>query len=226
MKTYFHIGQHKTGTTSIQHYLKKFRSELMSKGWFVPDSIAGFNHPSHFILNVYALDADRYSHMKRQLLAKHGNEFFNDLEHKLKESIVSNYEEARRHSCHSLIWSNEGLYLLKSREEYAKLLNLVRHESEENICVCCFREVNEYRKSYLQELKKTGEELSSDPRSYTYTEEDSFLFDYPLKQALLTSCFDRCQFFNYVAEDNVKAFLQVLDIAPIGNTNLRLNVTN
>jgi hypothetical protein len=44
---YIHVGPHKTGTTSIQWFLKENRAELLRHGYFVPESgtIHGGHHP-------------------------------------------------------------------------------------------------------------------------------------------------------------------------------------
>src|SRR5215475_4133073 len=44
---YVHIGPHKTGSTSIQWFLKENRAELLKHGYFVPESknISGGHHP-------------------------------------------------------------------------------------------------------------------------------------------------------------------------------------
>jgi hypothetical protein len=44
---YIHIGPHKTGTTSIQWFLKENRAALLKHGYFVPESgnIHGGHHP-------------------------------------------------------------------------------------------------------------------------------------------------------------------------------------
>ena len=44
---YIHVGPHKTGTTSIQWYLKQNRAEFLKFGYFVPESgtIHGAHHP-------------------------------------------------------------------------------------------------------------------------------------------------------------------------------------
>jgi len=42
---YIHIGPHKTGTSSIQWFLKQNRAELLKYGYFVPES--GTNHGAH-----------------------------------------------------------------------------------------------------------------------------------------------------------------------------------
>lgn len=44
---YIHIGPHKTGTTSIQWFLKENRAALLKRGYFVPESgnVHGGHHP-------------------------------------------------------------------------------------------------------------------------------------------------------------------------------------
>jgi hypothetical protein len=44
---YIHVGPHKTGTTSIQWFLKENRAELLRQGYFVPESenMHGAHHP-------------------------------------------------------------------------------------------------------------------------------------------------------------------------------------
>src|SRR5947209_11160079 len=45
---YIHIGPHKTGTSSIQWFLKENRAELLKYGYFVPESEA--KHGAHHAL--------------------------------------------------------------------------------------------------------------------------------------------------------------------------------
>ena len=45
---YIHIGPHKTGTSSIQWFLKENRAGLLKYGYFVPES--GANHGAHHVL--------------------------------------------------------------------------------------------------------------------------------------------------------------------------------
>ena len=94
MKTIIHIGQHKTGTTSIQKFLQDNRTALAKKGLYVPSSIAGYNNPSHFILNVYALEKDRYSSMKENLIENKGQQYLSKLEIELKKDIENIYKDA------------------------------------------------------------------------------------------------------------------------------------
>ena len=45
---YIHIGPHKTGSTSIQWFLKENQAELLNHGYFVPKSEA--KHGAHHAL--------------------------------------------------------------------------------------------------------------------------------------------------------------------------------
>ena len=44
---YIHVGPHKTGTTSIQWFLRENRAEFLKRGYFVPESgnVSGGHHP-------------------------------------------------------------------------------------------------------------------------------------------------------------------------------------
>jgi hypothetical protein len=94
MKTLIHIGQHKTGTTSIQSYLQDNRGDLARHGLYVPLKIAGYGNPSHFILNVYALAEDRYSSKKEEIIREKGAGYLSEVEIELKKDIKNIYNEA------------------------------------------------------------------------------------------------------------------------------------
>lgn len=146
-----HIGQHKTATTSIQHYLKSNREALLKRGLYVANSIVGYDAPSHFILNIYALKENRLSAMKERFLESAGNEALQRLYESLPAEIAVHYAEAKAAGCTDIIWSNEGLYLLNSAEEYQKLKSLFEPHSNELVCLCCFRELESYKNSYRKQ---------------------------------------------------------------------------
>lgn len=225
MRTIIHVGQHKTGTTSIQHFLRDNKSVLKEKGLYVPSEIAGYDNPSHFILNVYSLADDRSSSMKDILLASGGHGLFTELEKKIKEDIKRHYEQATDQGCHDVIWSNEGLYLLDSSAEYQKLIALFSRHSSEVVVVCCFREKEDYRKSYTKQLSRQNLSPSLDKNSYRYVSKDSWLFDYERKKQLLRSSFDNHYFYSYCPDDSVKNFMSVIGYPLSGTHKYRLNVT-
>lgn len=225
MKTILHIGQHKTGTTSIQHSLKSRRGELAGAGLYVPDSLIGHNNPSHYILNVYALDPGRGSPMKEKLLKENGPEFLADLRPKLETDIARHYRLAEKQQCKKVIWSNEGLYLLHSEREYKRLRALFDAHSDAVVCVCCFRDRASYRASYMMQLQRNGIAFSEDRSSYRYVDEDSWLFDYDRKEKILRQVFDEVIVFPYREADMVKTFMEQIGYTAGPVDELRLNVT-
>jgi len=225
MRTIIHIGQHKTGTTSIQKFLQQKKVELSKNGVYVPDSIAGYKHRSHFILNVYALNENRFSSMKEKLLKTKTKEYFSGLHQELESDISKHYSLAEKQGCRDIIWTNEGLYLLNSQQEYSRLRKLFDKYSSEVICVCCFREVESYKKSYAKQLMKQNINLSVDKDSYRYLQADSWLFDYPRKIRILEEVFDRVIAFPYNPLDNVSAFLERIGYPENNIESIRLNVT-
>ena len=197
MRTIIHIGQHKTGTTSIQHFLASKRTELASEGLYVPDSLLGSTTPSHYFLNVYTLDQDRLSTAKIRLLEANGPDFISLIGENLRKDIARHYSVARASGCEEIIWTNEGLYLLNSIEEYRRLRGLFEPYSTDIACVCCFRDINSYRRSYMAQLTRNGISFSDDRDSYRYVETDSWLFDYGRKESLLREVFENVILFPY-----------------------------
>jgi hypothetical protein len=236
MRTTIHIGQHKTGTTSIQHYLREKSHDLAKRGLYVPDRIMGFGDPSHFILNIYALNSNRMSSKKEELLKKRNTQFFGIFSInpdkliggqgvKLRTDIRKHYQRAVSLGCNDIIWSNEGLYLLNSQEEYGRLADLFSTYSERLRCVCCFRDIESYRNSYIRQLKSQGIPLSQDPDSYRYVEHDSWLFDYKRKEQLLRRAFDEVILLKYSPEGMVNSFMDSIGYSVSNGDEFRLNVT-
>jgi hypothetical protein len=226
MRTIVHIGQHKTATTSIQHLLGQFRSAFCRHGLYVPDSIAGFTNRSHFILNVYALDQDRYSFSKENLLKTRSRDYLSGLGASIKEDVAKHYQRASESRCRDVIWTNEGLYTLNSVEEYARLRSLFEAYSSRIVCVCCFRDVASFRKSYIQQMVRNGYSSSDDPNYWRYVAEDSWLFDYERKTRLLRQVFDEVVTFPYDPADNVGAFFASIGYRVPNTRSLRLNVSD
>jgi len=225
MRTILHIGQHKTGTSSLQHFLREHRAELSRRGLYVPDSLAGFEDPSHFLLNVCALDENRGSPLKDRLLKTEPDAFFSGLRARLEQDIARHCQLAETQGCKDIIWSNEGLYLLNSTREYKRLRDLFEAYSSSVVCVCCFRERASFRSSYARELEKHGLGPSDEVDSYRYLREDSWLFSYGAKTALLREVFDEVITFPYDSRDNLAHFLQQIGYAQTATGSARLNVT-
>ena len=208
MNTLIHIGQHKTATTSIQKYLLQNRDCLLKQGIYVPI----FPNTNHWKLNVYSLDDERISYAKKLLKKSQ----ISKIKQTLKKDVESFYEDAHKQNCNQIIWSNEGLYLLNSLREYDRLKDLFKNLSDKIQIVCCFRDLDSYKKSFFYQLN--GHVEHKDKNSCHYFGKDSYLFDYTAKRKLLLECYDKCTFFDYDSADNIKAFLTNAKLPQCGGT--------
>jgi len=223
MKTLVHIGQHKTASTSIQNTLVNNRGLLLQAGLWYPTELLGIDFPSHYPLNIYSLDEGRYSHKKAKLL-KNNPQQIKVIMAELVDAIEKQYKMARANGCHTVLWSNEGLYLLNSLHEYQQLYDLLMPYSDELTVICCFREISSFKKSYIEQLYKSGFQPSKDSDSFCYVEPDSWLFDYQRKEKLLDAVFlNNTVVFDYVNSGMVQLFLQKIGFPQLKLEELRLN---
>ena len=225
MKTIIHIGQHRTGTTSLQQFLRDKKQQLLERGLYVPSKVAAHNHHSHYVLNLYALAEKRYSPKKDEIIAARGDRYLSKLKIDIQRGMEKAYRQALARKCTTVLWSNEGLYLLNSLSEYKCLKGLFSQYSDHIEVVCCFRDKESFRKSYAQHLSAQGISFSTQLDSYRYVEIDSWLFDYERKQVLLSSVFDECLYFQYDPANNVKAFMENIGYGGMDFEGYRLNST-
>ncbi len=95
---YIHLGPHKTGTSSIQWFLKENRTEFLKHGYFVPES--GARHGAHhaIVRNLCG----------QQLPERHA-------------SAGSNFARALEETpCEAVVISAEDLHHLLGKREYAE----------------------------------------------------------------------------------------------------------
>ncbi len=226
MRTFIHIGQHKTGTTSIQNALVKNRGLLIQRGLYYPEELLGERLPSHYALNIYALHENRFSPKKVKMFKGQNREALKWFNKQLVNTVRNHYKQAESKLCKEVLWSNEGLYLLNSEAEYQKLFDLFQPYSDEIICVCCFRDPDSYRSSYINQLKKSGFDTTQNKESFCYTELDSWLFDYERKMDLLKRVFgEHVINFEYQASGMVNKFMKQIGHAEINLEELKLNLS-
>jgi hypothetical protein len=95
---YIHIGPYKTGTSSIQWFLKENRAELLTQGYFVPDSRTwhGAHHP-----------------LAQKLCGQELSEH--------KQSAATDFvRELNQSASHAVVISSEKLDVLLREAEYAR----------------------------------------------------------------------------------------------------------
>lgn len=164
--------------------------------------------------------------MKEKLLKREPKSYISELNIQLANDIQRHYHLAKAQECIDVIWSNEGLYLLNSIEEYIRLRNLFDIYSKKITVICCFRDKVSYKRSYTQQLIKQGIEFDEIIDSYKYVKDDSWLFDYEKKIEILHSVFDEVITYAYDPQDNVSTFLEQIGYQTHIAEPLRLNVTD
>ena len=115
--------------------------------------------------------------------------------------------------------------MLNSVEEYKRLLELFEKHSSEVVCICCFRDLESYKVSYIAQLQKQGIGFSDDRDSYRYVKSDSWLFDYKRKENILRQVFKKVIFFSYNQNNMVQTFMEQIGYSAADGDSVRLNVT-
>jgi hypothetical protein len=204
-----HVGTHKTGSTSLQHFLRSEAAALLETvdAWYPP----GFVLPTaHSELPLLAIRLERMWPARLRLPEVRDPAWL---------------EAARRHvrrqvdaaTVDKLVYSHEDLSYIRFDDELERLASLL--DGAEVRIVVFLRERQEFLRSYRRQLEATGFSENDDPTSFAYVEGDSWLIDY---EALLDGYrrqfgSDRVEVLDYdavVAADGsvIPAFLGLLGI--------------
>jgi hypothetical protein len=224
-----HIGVHKTGSSSLQHYLGCRRSALEARGLaFYTGTLQPDNHID---LYLSALEPGRDSLALRSLDLPP-----RDLLTETTRTAVAAF--ARAHPNHTLIYSCEGLSLLRSPAELARLAELVTVPGRPLRVVMALRDKAGFLEAYRKQiLKVPGRQPSSDPASALYVAPDSWLADFDALQAAFSAQFgaEALQVIDFDAElarcgDVLPALLRAMtlpeDLVPAPGTAPRQNTSS
>lgn len=158
-----HVGTHKTGTTSLQRWAEANRAAIeQATGYRYYQGLFG---PSHYELAMLCLRPDRGMP---------------------KRSVTPGWETpefAERVRAHidsqtggDLLVSAEALCYMRHPDEVDALRDLLG--GYELRFVVVLREPAEYLRSYRAQMALMGFEPSSDPNSFAYTADGTWLTDY------------------------------------------------
>ncbi|MEE2825599.1 MAG: hypothetical protein VYE64_03115 [Planctomycetota bacterium] len=202
-------------------------AQLLERGIYVPLcnpnlELEYIKSPNHVELNVFSLAEGRFSVAKTNF-NKSNAISWEGFRQGLVNDISLIYNDAKKQDCNTVLFSNEGLYLLNSEEEYLVLQGLFLKHTDSIKVLCCFRDVEDFQKSYKRQLFKMGFSASSKPDSFRYLEPDSWLFDYERKKRLVSSVFPDAVYWSYDSKDNVKAFLKLIGASDLQLKTRRLN---
>jgi hypothetical protein len=161
-----HIGLHKTGTTSIQHFLRENRNRLQGLGFYFYHGI--HIDQNHVELHAATMRPDRTStfRMKSGLVfddsylkatCKRVNAFLNQIENG------------------TAVFSAEGLSLLRYVDEVEKLASIMPADIK---IVAYLRNPEDYLRSHANQLSEVGITGITDKTSHAYMASDTWMIDY------------------------------------------------
>ena len=162
-RLFVHIGTHKTGTTSFQHWLLRHETELHTR----------------FGLGVYhgAFPNNREvglacASVERSLPTRGIPQWVEPEWRRHVGDLVA--EQLRRDD--DLVLSSEALSFLRERSEVERLAQMVRGRDVTILAV--LRNRADFLRSWGDHLQRDRYKLSKDPRSFAYVGPDSWLADY------------------------------------------------
>lgn len=174
-----HIGFHKTGSTSIQHFLQMYRDRLKAYGyWFYSGQHINKNHVE---LHAAAMRSERESTFKLKSKLEFNEQYFLNTKARLSDF----FKKVGRNSA---IFSAEGLSLLRYSDETERLASMLMNNVS---IIAVLRNEKDYRRSHSSQLKSVGFSDITDRDSHAYMEEDSWMFDYELRLKSYRETFGR-----------------------------------
>lgn len=169
MNLLLHIGTHKTGTTSLQHFLTLNRDVLRAHGYFYPE-----NKDSAYVFNFLASNL------------AHGKEA------QTRDFMAKAQQEAREDDCHTVVISAESFYAMTAffvdiqglgRGDYweheARLVRAMREAcgGYDKISIVCYvRPQDEFSFSLYNQFVKNSQGIYDDYK--TAMEKIRNVFDY------------------------------------------------
>ncbi len=204
-----HVGTHKTGTTSLQTFLREQNSDLLSQvDAFYPP---GFLLPVvHTELPLLTIRPERTWPARLRFPETRRPSWLAAAADHVRGEVVD-----PAHRC--LIYVHEDLSYLRFEDELERLKALFA--SRAVTVVVFLRDRAAFLRSYRSQLEGTGFEPSTDPASFAYVEPDSWLLDYDALINAYRRCFGtrNVRVFDYdevVRRDGtvIPAFMDILGV--------------
>ena len=163
-----HVGTHKTGTTSLQQFLADQNVGLLAD--------AGITYPpglvipnSHAELPLLAIRPERFWPARLRLPETQEPAWLSHAEAHVRDYVSRPGPEV-------LVFSHEDLSYLRFDDELERLRDLLGNGPVRVIVF--LRDKAAFLRSYRLQLEATGFPLSTDPSSFAYVEDDSWLIDH------------------------------------------------
>lgn len=146
----FHIGQPKTGTTTLQGSLAASRKALLKHGVLYPRRILGVNHRH---TKAYFAGPQSASRLDRRRLNDDGPAIMEEADRAWKRIC----EDITHHAPATTILSSEGFFNIARYDAFPDFIRQLRKLADEVVFVTYIRSPSSYYlSSYQQHLKTTG----------------------------------------------------------------------
>jgi hypothetical protein len=187
MTVTLHIGTFKTGTSSIQRYLRDHPDLLAEHGVRFPHG--WLRRDCHLELHMALMRLDRTSSARMQ-----GTDW---LDPAWRASLLDQVAaDLAAHPDEQTVLSAEHTGLLRYRDELQALRMLIGRQAH---VIVYLRDPAAFLTSMRDQLVKNGIEPSTDPQSHAYVETDSWLADYRDRFHHWRQTFPRTTFLDYDA---------------------------
>ena len=212
-KIFLHIGTHRTGSTSLQRYLVANRRRLRRAGYDLYRGEIEANN--HIELYLAAMRPERDSAAKQKYDLAIDDHFVAAVQARVHRFLAASRQP-------SVLFTCEGLSLLRSEDELARLTQILDHPRHDVVVVLVLRDRDDFLRSYKRQMLKTpGRTLSQDKRSAFYVAPDSWLADFDTLIARYEAAFgtERLRIVDYDREvanngDALPGVMQAFDLGP------------
>lgn len=202
-----HIGLHKTGTTSIQHFLRENRSRLKKLGFFFYQGL--HVDQNHVELHAATMRPDRSSTFRMTSGLIFDDAYFTQTATRVKLFL-------NQMGSGTSVFSAEGLSLLRYDDEVEKLASILPKDVK---IIVYLRNPEDYLHSHAKQLEKAGITGITDKTSHAYMGSDTWMIDYAQRLAAFRKTFGRknvivIDYDDACARDGnvIPSFLRALDI--------------
>lgn len=201
---YLHIGTNKTGSTSIQYYLRDNKSLLETNGYYYPMEGAYFYPPEASpSLLAHALLGKRPPYIRNTVINK-------------EACVTDILRDIKSSSCSKVIISSEHFSNAKTTDEVKKIANIFLNIFQKvTVIVYLRRQDTRIESSWSQRVKmglitKSFDDFLSEEFDLNYLEMLNSWADVFGKKNIIVRPFEKAQFFN---NNLIQDFLQILGCA-------------
>lgn len=176
-----HIGTHKTGSTSLQAVLHHNRRQMRRQGIEYYEGTR--SKKNHYDLNLAVMrgGVETFANFDRAKINQ--IELYNEVQEKIADQM-------RRSTAHTIVFSNEDLSYLRTKQECESLRALFTEQDIKFKILLVLRNKEDFLRSYKNQLLKDPRRSPSpNKKSGLYVESDTWLLDFDELQRAYRSVF-------------------------------------